>query len=105
LKRKDKHFRCAKLIAKGAVGILMWNDGAVEIINLLTFEVSSISSTIECSIISDPQYLNLSLTAHSLYHLLPADDFQFDCVPLISNVNMLPYCVLIIEVGKQININ
>jgi hypothetical protein len=78
--------------AEGQIGLLLFKNGEIGIINLLNFDI--ILKLYDKQInINRPIRLRL----HSLFHLLPRDRYQFDCAPAIESF----FPTSIIEVGYE----
>jgi hypothetical protein len=82
-KKKILKFQC-----EGQIGILIYENGEMEIINLLTLKILMKLSKKQFKKNMDYnryQYKQIYLCSSSLVHLLPCDRFQFDCAPSFEN--------------------
>jgi hypothetical protein len=83
----------------GQIGMLIYKNGSVDILNLLNLNILmklSIAQINISSIFNPP----IVYCSHSLFHMLPVDRFQFDCVPLVEFV----FPTAIIVVGEKQNL-
>jgi hypothetical protein len=85
-----------KMKSEGQIGVLLFEDGELQIINWLTFEIMKKIENKQLkwneSVIY--QYMKCLLLIRDAYHLLPINEHQFDCQPQVSTPS-LPSAVIV----------
>jgi hypothetical protein len=84
----------------GQIGVLLFNDGQIQIIDWLTFEIIFTIKNQQLKWNAN-KHLNYFLSIRDLYHLLPINEHQFDCSsqPCIAS---LTYAVIVCGYGNQL---